>query len=147
MKLVVAGSDCTEKLGPALRREAADMARGGRRRTPPRIAPAIGALALREARTEAAFLGEWRRLLRYRDGVDTLAFEIPRRPSPAGWLLAGFKRLLWTLLRYQHDRIVFRQNLINHALVSSLEFEAEARDAALEALARRVADLERKGGA
>ncbi len=145
MHLVIAGKDRTADLGAALRRDAEAMARGGRDRTPPRLPPAISALVLRQAGSDAAYLDEFLRLLRYRDGVDTCAFAIPGRPGPLGRLAVAVRRLLWRLLRYQHDRMAFRQNLINSALVSALEFEQSRRRAACDALERRLAALELPG--
>ena len=146
MKLIVAGHDRTQDLGPALRQQAAMMARGDDRHQPARIAANISALALRGAASDAGYLDELIRLLRYRDGVDTLPFHIPGRPGLCGRLLVRVKQGLWKLLRYQHDRIAFRQNLINTLLASALEFELAQRQKEMAGLKRRVAELEKQGG-
>ena len=86
------------------------------------------------------------RLLRYRDGVDTLPFHIPGRPGLCGRLIVQVKKGLWKILRYQHDRIAFRQNLINTMLASALEFEIAQRRKETDDLMRRVAELEKQGG-
>jgi hypothetical protein len=106
------------------------------------IPPGISALSLREAESEEAWLNELIRLLRYRDGVDTLPFHIPRRAGPVGWAMARLKKILWQFLRYQHDRIAFRQNLINTLLLSALEFEDAQRRKDADEWRKRVAALE-----
>jgi hypothetical protein len=144
MKIIVAGKDQTEELGPAVRRQAEAMRRGDTNRRPAELPAVISALALRQTASESAYLNELLRLIRYREGVDTLPFHIPVRPGRLGRLLGRIKGLLWTLLRYQHDRIVFRQNLINSQLTSALEFESQARQREVADLARRVAELEKR---
>jgi len=143
MTIVVAGRDCTRELEPALRARAGQMARGSPRRRPAAFSSDIRALALREAGSEAQYLDELIRLLRYRHGVDTVAFSIPRRPGFLGRLSAAIKRRLWRALRYQHDRIVFRQNGINMLLVNALEFEDAQRRREADEWRRRLEALER----
>jgi hypothetical protein len=65
--------------------------------------------------------------LRYRDAFDTYDFDIPRRPGIFGAMMTGFKKVLWKLLRYQHDRIAFRQNLINGLFTNAIELEMTER--------------------
>lgn len=146
MKLSIAGHDRTPDLGSALRRQAEIMARGDDRHQPARIAANISALALAQAQSDADYLDHFIRLIRYRDAVDTLNFDIPRKPGVVGRCLARFKAFLWKLLRYQHDRIVFRQNLINTQLTSALEFEFTQRQKEAADLTRRVAELEKHVG-
>jgi len=76
-------------------------------------------------------------LLRYRDAFDTYDFDIPRKPGPVGSVMARVKKALWKLLRYQHDRIAFRQNLINSLFTNAVEFEMAERK-------RTDADLNRR---
>lgn len=146
MKLSIAGRDRTQDLGPALRRQAEIMARGDDRHQPARIAADISALALARAKSDAEYMDHLIRLIRYRDAVDTPDFDIPRKPGLAGLIMARFKAFLWKLLRYQHDRIAFRQNLINTQLTSALEFEFTQRQKEMADLKRRVAELEKQGG-
>jgi len=145
MKLNVAGQDRTQTLGPALRQQAEIMARGDDHHQPARIAADISALALARAKSDADYLAHLIRLIRHRDAVDTLAFDIPRKPGLAGRCMQRLKALLWKLLRYQHDRITFRQNLINTQLTSALEFEVAQRQKEMADLKRRVAKLEKQG--
>ena len=145
MKLIVAGQDRTQALGQALRQQVEIMARGDTSHQPARIPAAISALTLLNAKSDAEYLDELIRLIRYRDGVDTLPFHIPVRPGLSGRLMGRIKQALWKLFRYQHDRIAFRQNLINNLLSSVLEFEATARQQEVADLKRRVAELEGGG--
>lgn len=145
MKLSIAGHDRTQDLGPELRQQAAIMARGDDRHQPARIAAHISALALARAQSDTEYLDHLIRLIRYRDAVDTLDFDIPRKPGLAGLCMTRLKAFLWKLLRYQHDRIAFRQNLINTQLTSALEFEFTQRQKETDDLKRRVAELEKQG--
>ncbi len=146
MKIVVAGRDRTPELGPELRRAAEAMARLAPRRQPARIPPELSALALARAGSEADYLAILLRLIRCRDAVSTLDFNIPRHPGPIGLVLARIKAFLWKLLRYQHDRIAFRQHLVNAQLTGALEFEVMARQKEIAELQRRLAELEKTGG-
>jgi hypothetical protein len=146
MKLSIAGQDKTNDLGQALRQQAEAMERGPDSRKLAPLPPEISALALARAQSEAEYMDHLIRLIRYRDAVDTLDFDIPRKPGLAGLIMTQFKAFLWKLLRYQHDRIVFRQNLINTQLTSALEFEFTQRQKETADLKRRVAELEKQGG-
>ena len=146
MKIIVAGQDRTQDLGQALRQQAAAMERRDARGKPAQLPADISALALARAKSDADYLDHLIRLIRYRDAVDTLDFEIPRKPGVAGLCMKRLKAFLWNLLRYQHDRITFRQNLINTQLTSALEFEVIQRQKETADLKRRVAELEKKGG-
>jgi len=145
MKLIIAGRDRTAELGAELRRQVEIMALGDTSHQPARIPAGISVLTLREAASDADYLNELVRLLRYRDGVDTLPFHIPGRPGLGGRLMGRIKQALWKMFRYQHDRIAFRQNLINTQLTSALEFELMARQKETADLQRRVAALEKTG--
>ena len=145
MKLNVAGQDRTQDLGQAMRQQAAAMERRDARGKPAQLPADISALALARAKSDADYMDHLIRLIRYRDAVDTLDFEIPRKPGLAGLCLKRLKAFLWNLLRYQHDRITFRQNLINTQLTSALEFEVSQRQKETADLKRRVAELEKKG--
>lgn len=146
MKLSIAGQDRTKDLGAALRQQAGIIARGDTSCQPARLPAEISALALARAKSDADYMDRFIRLIRCRDAVDTLPFHIPRKPGFAGRCMASFKAFLWKLLRYQHDRIAFRQNLINTQLTSALEFEFTQRQKETEDLKRRVAELEKQNG-
>ena len=139
MKLVIAGQDCSADLGATLTTAARARPIGTK---PAQIPETLSALRLHDVTNESDYLAELLRLLRYRDNVDTLPFDIPRKPGLAGSLAARFKARLWKLLRYQHDRVTFRQNLINNLYSSTLEFQQRE----IHKLRQQVAALEQKAG-
>ncbi len=110
---------------------------------PVEVPSEINALALREAQTESEYQEIFTRLMRYRDNVDTMPFDIPHRGGLRGRCSVWLKRKLWTLLRYQHDRITFRQNLVNSLYSSALEYERDQRRSDIERLESRIAELEK----
>lgn len=146
MKITIAGRDRTDDLGPVLRTQAEAMARGDTICQPAKLPDEISALALSRTTSAEDYLSELTRLLRYREGVDALSFHIPVRPGRCGRLLGRVKQGLWKLLRYQHERMAFRQNLINAQLTSALEFEIVQRRQETDDLKRRLAELEKQGG-
>ena len=127
MKIIIAGQDCTKELGGEIWRSAAELKKLTGRAAPPEISVEIGALALHKAASDADYLNHFVRLLSYRDAFDTYDFDIPRRPGVVGAMMARIKKVLWKLLRYQHDRIAFRQNLINSLFTNAVEFEMVER--------------------
>lgn len=142
MKITVAGQDCTRELGGEIRQKAAGLKKLTGRAAPPEVSVEIGALALHKAVSDADYLNHFVRLLRYRDAFDTYDFDIPRKPGPFGAVFARIKSVLWKLLRYQHDRIAFRQNLINGLFTSAVEFEMAERKKTDDELVRRLDKLE-----
>ncbi|MBU4198692.1 MAG: hypothetical protein KKG09_05580 [Verrucomicrobia bacterium] len=146
MKIFVANKDRTDDLGADIRAAAQVLMRGGEREVPAKIPPEISALSLALAKSDAEYLDNLIRLIRYRDAVDTLDFIIPRKAGLAGLIMSRIKAFLWQLLRYQHDRITFRQNLINTQLTGALAFEVAARQKEITELKRRVAELEKQSG-
>lgn len=141
MKLIVNGQDHTADLGAQLAAAARQRPAGPK---PAHLPEAISALHLRSATSEAEYFDDLLRLLRYRDNVDTLPFEIPRKRGWRGALMTPFKKVLWKLLRYQHDRITDRQNLINHLYSSALEFQQRQHAQEIRDLQRRLAELEQR---
>jgi hypothetical protein len=141
MKLIINGHDRTDDLGATLVAAARQRPAGPK---PAQLSEAISALHLRSATSEAAYLADLLRLLRYRDNVDTFDFDIPRKRGWRSALMTRFKSVLWTLLRYQHDRITGRQNLINHLYTSALECEQRQRAQEISELRRRLAEVEQK---
>jgi hypothetical protein len=143
MKIQVANQDRTAELGAVLRQQASSRHPVG---MPPKLAPQHSALALRNARNTAEFQNILVNLIRIRRGITTADFPIPRKPGWKGGLLAGARRILWKLFRYQHDRMAFQQNVLNELMIGALEFEREQRLSETEALRRRVEVLEQKQG-
>ncbi|MCX6991986.1 MAG: hypothetical protein NT011_02465 [Kiritimatiellaeota bacterium] len=146
MKISVAGQDRTHDLGRELRRQVEAMEHVAASRKLAPFPPEISALALARAQSEAEYLDRLIGLIRCRNAIDTLDFAIPRKPGATGLFMARLKALLWKLLRYQHDRVAFRQNLINTQLTSTLEFEFTQRQKETADLKRRVTELEKQGG-
>ena len=142
-KITVGGRDRTTEWLPALEEEARRRAADPRCRFLDRP---VNALVLQDADSERAYLDRYLDLLRYKNGVDTRVFDIPRRPGLAGQLMQAVKKALWKLLRYQHDRMSFRQNLVNGQVTSALEFQRDWTAAELRRLEERLAALERKSG-
>jgi hypothetical protein len=136
----LAGRDVTADWLPRL--EAAAEARGpaladeARRQAP--------VAALREASSPSLELDRWLALLKAHAAAGTGDFAVPARPGAAGRLLAAFKRALWKLLRYQHERIAVQQNAVNLQLVLALEAVLEEQRRELAALRARLAALEPK---
>jgi len=142
MKIIIAGQDCTKELGGEIWQKAAELKKMTGRAAPPKVSAEIGALALHKAVSDADYLSHFVRLLRYRDAFDTYDFDIPRKPGMVGSLMARIKKALWKLLRYQHDRIAFRQNLINGLFTSAVEFEMAERKRTDDELAGRLDKIE-----
>lgn len=138
MKIIIAGQDCTKKLGGEISQRAAELKKLSGRAAPLKVSVEIGALALHKAASDADYLNHFVRLLRYRDAFDTYDFDIPRKPGVVGSLMARIKKVLWKLLRYQHDRIAFRQNLINGLFTSAVEFEMAERKKTADKLGSRL---------
>jgi hypothetical protein len=87
------------------------------------LPPSISALRLRDARDEREYVDILTELVRLRHHIDTLDFRPPRRPGLLGAIMGRLRMLLWRLLRYQHDRMAFRQNQVNSCLMALIEFQ------------------------
>ena len=142
MKLSVAGQDRTHDLGRELRQQAEVMKRGETNHKPKPALVAPDIMPLARAQSEAEYLDQLIGLIRCRNAVDTLDFAIPRKSGVVGWFMTRLKALLWKLLRYQHDRIAFQQNLINALHGSALEYEIALRQKAVADLDQRLKRLE-----
>ena len=114
-------------------------------RVPDTIAWEISALSLGEVDSESDYEDRLIQLIPYRDHVHTLPFDIPHRGGLLGRCTAVMKRFLWKLLRYQHDQMAFRQNLINSMHTSATEFERSQLRTEIGRLEERIEKLERKG--
>ena len=141
MKVVVAGKDRTAELGPAL--SAGAQAMVGRDHAPKMLEEVYTSLSLRDAGNDAEFLDRLVLLLWHKTGVATVGFYMPRKPGPLGWIGAQLRRALWKVLRYQHDRIAYQQNMINTQLTVALEFMHEQYKGHIAELRTRVEELER----
>ena len=104
----------------------------------------ISALRLREAPCETAFDLTFADLLRYRQHVDTRASALEARPGWRGFLSTTIRRVLWRLMRFQHERLFFRQNLINSHVAALLEMQGRHQAEAMAEMSARLETLERK---
>jgi len=137
MELIVAGKDRSVDIGAELTRRAA---RHQGALSP--WSPRDSALALKESSDPIDYLDRTIRLMRLRGAVSTESFPIPSRPEAMGTMLRKVKAVLWKLLRYQHDRMAFQQNVINELIIGSIEFQQAVTKQAIGDLERRVAQLE-----
>lgn len=142
MKITVAGEDRSGDLGRALVEEAARLQAAGSSGS---LAPEHSALSLKESADRDDYLRRFIGLLRLRHGVRTTDYYIPRGPGLRGKAAVALKTVLWKLLRYQHDRISFQQNLINELAIDALEFQQGRLDRELADLKQRIDGLEQKG--
>lgn len=139
MRITVANEDRSGTLGRQIE-EAAEAVRIG---AGPSFLPIeYSALSLKTVRNETEYRHTLIKLLRNRSGLDTEDFDIPRKPGTAGKLFAALKRILWKLLRYQHDRMAFKQNVINDLVIGHMEFEMMTRDEQMRSLQNRISHLE-----
>jgi len=144
MKIIVANRDRSDDLGQQLAAAARERAD---RSVPGAFSPQHSALSLKKARTGTEYLSAFIRLLRIRGDLKTTPFDIPAKPGIHGRLSAGIKKFLWKVLRYQHDRMAFQQQIINELMTCMMEFEKASREKEIHALKRRVAALEVDGNA
>jgi len=142
MRVLIANQDRTETIGAQIRESARRRAASGR---PPFLSPEHSALTLKAAHDQADYLRIYSRLIGMRHGIRTGSFAIPRKAGLVGTIATRIKEFLWKLLRYQHDRIVWQQNLINELVIAGLEFEREEYRREIARLAERVARLESQG--
>ena len=83
-------------------------------------------------------------LLHHRQTVDLNQFRTPGAPGLRGRLLHRLRQLLWTVFRYQHEWSTFKQNSINTQLTYALEFEQAERQREVQALNKRIDQLEQQ---
>ena len=145
VKLHVAGTDRTERLGADLERAAVAL------RAPDlecRLAREAPALALREAENSRDYVDRYLAIVRSRACVDPSAYRPPVGRGFRGRFLHRIRRFLWRLMGDQHEWVARRQNAVNLQLVYELEFEVEARRRQVAELEARIRDLEsmRSGG-
>lgn len=87
----------------------------------PSASPSSDALA--SAKTEEDFQQALLRFLREQGAVDIQHIPIPRRPGPLGIVTSWCRRVMWRLLRYQHEQLAMRHNAVHALLTSALEYE------------------------
>ncbi len=131
----VSGEDRTADLG----REIADAARARAQEVRPGfLSPQHSALQLKDAADTGEYQRIYNRLIGMRFGIDTAAAEWPSRRGLCGRIARAVQKALWKLLRHQHERMAYQQNLINELLVAGLEFQRDRFQAELDALKKRL---------
>ena len=143
MNLTVAGKDRSGDLGQRVAAEAAQLQASG---AVGALSPEHSALVLKAATGRADYLRRYVELLRLRHGIRTTDYYIPRGPGWRGRVAVVLKTFLWKLLRYQHDRMAFQQNLVNELAIDALEFQQSQFEGEMADLKRRVARLEQARG-
>ena len=139
MKIFVGGKDRSDDVGARIRC-AAERRRLGP--APSVVSPDINALCLLRVSSENAYLREFLRILPYRDAFDAADVKISTRSGPVGWALTKVKSLLWRLIRFQYERVAFRQNLINRMFTTAIQAEVDSRERDLKELRFRIEALE-----
>lgn len=139
MKILIAGKPLDESMMDEVKKCAASLAADDS------IRPRLGSL-------DTELLGgipdairgdrKFMELLRHKSQIDTLDFVIPRKPGFTGWMMQRLRRILWKLLRYQHDRMVTRQNRVNAWIISALESKTESLQIEVDELRDRLSRLE-----
>ena len=137
MKITVAGKDRTGDVGHAIQARAATFAPISN------YGPSDSALSLREAANEDKYVAKFNTLLRHHRSIKTDIIPVSQRGGMAGRVACMFKKVLWRLLRHQHDRIAAQQNAINELLVMSFVLQYDAYKRKIEAIERRLADIEK----
>ena len=146
MKVIVAGEDKSESLGGEIAGAAKAMVSAkGKDELPRFFGPEASALSLRSSKNEAEYLDKLTTLMLSRTGVGTYDFYIPRKPGLLGSFTAAVRRVLWKLLKYQHDRSAFQQNSINIQLTAAIEFMRAEYEKKVSALEKKVIELQKKG--
>jgi hypothetical protein len=136
-QILIGGHDRTAALAAPMAEAVAEMER---RKDSVFLPSHMSSLRLREARNGPELMSIYADLLRYRHHVDPAVFVLPPARSGRGRVVNLVRRLFWKILRHQHERMFFRQNLINSHLTGLLDIQArEIRDL------RNELELLRKG--
>lgn len=143
MKIIVNGEDLSGSLGNEVKRYAAALSDTRLEKSLRLERPA---LELRDSRSETEYQALHSKLLRGRDCVDTSDFPMPSSSGLFGYFSFLFRKIMWRLLRYQHDWMSFVQNGINVQLTHHMEMERLARERSFAELDRRIRKLEESAG-
>lgn len=141
MNITVAGKDRTGDLGVAVAAEAARLKSAGAIGA---LSPQHSALVLKASLDREDYQRRFIGLLQLRHGLRTTDYFIPRGPGLRGKTAVALRSLLWKLLRYQHDRMSFQQNMLNELTFDALEFQQGQMKSELAHLKKRLEDLERE---
>jgi hypothetical protein len=147
MKIILAGKDRAADIGSQVVAEAARLKAVGSIGS---LSPEHTALRLKQCANGDEFMHDFLDLLNMRHGVRTTDYYIPRGPGLRGKVAVALKTVLWKLLRYQHDRTTFQQNLINELEINAVVFQRDRLNREVANLKIRIERLEQglaKGGA
>jgi hypothetical protein len=133
-QILIGGREVTPDFAPAMNAAVRQMEQ---RKDSVFLPPHMSALRLRTARSGSELGATYADLLRYRHHVNPAAFFLPPARNLRERVLNGMRRLLWKVLRYQHERLFFRQNLINSHFTGLLDLQARE----LQALRAEVESL------
>ena len=92
------------------------------------------------------FLSMYLASLRESVFVDINDFVITERRAGLGPLLVKLKRVIWVLLRFYTYRLWSQQNQVNGLLLAAVEATEERHREKIEALEKRLAELEMSQG-
>lgn len=92
------------------------------------------------------FLSMYLASLRESVFVDINDFVITERRAGLGPLLVKLKRVIWVLLRFYTYRLWSQQNQVNGLLLAAVEATEERHREKIEALEKRLAELETSQG-
>ena len=137
MRILVAGIDRTENLGREVERAAMTRPVPSALRS---VLTEHSALSLGQCASTSEYQERLLRLLRLHQGISADLFDIPRRPGWKGACSSWLKKILWKILRYQHERMAHQQSVVNELLVSALEFERDQHKRDLRELEQRLAN-------
>ena len=142
MKLIIAGKDRTQDLAPELTKAA--LARTKDPYAPKFCSEEDGALSLRSARGEGEYLARAISLMLDRSGLGIGEFVPGEYDGMFRRALHLCRRIIWRVIRYQPQSLVFHQNTINVQLAGAIEFLRSEYTREIGQLQGRIGELERQ---
>lgn len=145
MKILVGGEDRTDVVGEMVTKGVGRLHRHPD--APEFVHPDYSALTLRDAEDTSAYLHRLIDLIRKRSELSTIPARVSHGQGIVTTIKASIRWLMWRVLRYQHDRMAFQQNIVNTQMTSALEFLLEEQSRELSELRARIDALyDRSGG-
>ncbi len=115
----IAGQEASDELRAEFHRKQEAMRASGLFYFGPREA---SALRMASAGDDSEWLALWMQILPQRAGIALDGFTIAAQPGFRGRVLQRVRSLLWRVFRYQHERVAYRQNLVNAHMVTAIRF-------------------------
>lgn len=140
MKITVGGENRTDIVGGMVEKGVERIRRHPD--APDFVDEYYSALSLRDAEDTQDYLRRLVDLIRRRSEVSTIPARVPHGQGLVTTIKAGIRWFMWRVLRYQHDRMAFQQNVINTQMTSALEFLMEEQSKELAELRRRLDAIE-----